>query len=147
MLFSGRYKYIIEQQFKVGVYLGLDSWFKSGRNKIKSFEFPFYPITNKIKDICADNSVECHFTSDDCLKQTHPNLMTATTNCGNPHAVAGNNVGFGSDDDLIGQNVGSHCNKFSALINTEMRELYVSTDLKVKDESDEEMVDIRAQSG
>ena len=61
--------------------------------------------------------------------------MTATTNGGNPHVVAGDQLDLDTTDSGIAVNTDSHFSKFSALINTEMTQLYVSTNVKPKDQN------------
>ena len=107
--------------------MGLEKLFGMGPNfnKIKSFEFPFLQPNDNIRQKCAQLGAECRFSWNDCLEPTHPNLMTATTNCGDPHAPTGNEMEYGSVDAAIAENVASKGNKFNPVINDAMKETFL----------------------
>ena len=129
--FAGLYARILEQHISKGIYAAMKQLLESGRNQIKSFEFPFYQSdqhTKQLSKLCKKHSVECRLTKYDALQQTH--LKTATTNCADPHAVAGNEMGYSSVDAAIAENIKSKAKKFSPIINTEMKEKFININLK-----------------
>ena len=119
---------ILPEHFERGINEGLRLLLEMDNgnyNKIKSFEFPFTDFNQDIWDTCHKHGVECRFTKNDALKPTHPYLMTATTNCGDPHAPMGNAMEHGSVDGAIAENVASNCDKFNPVINTRMKQRFI----------------------
>jgi hypothetical protein len=118
--FAGRYllRQILNQHINKGIANGLDLLFSSKNQKwIKAVELPFYDKDQDIINICEKHGIECKFSTDDALKRTHPSFVTATTNCADPHAMAGNEMGYSSVDASIAENLKSKANIFSPLIN------------------------------
>ena len=136
--FAGPYYDILEKHISRGVYRGMKALFESSTNRnIRSFEFPFYKSNPQIMSLCAKYSIDCRFSFDDALKQPHPNLMTATTNCADPHAVTGNEMGYSSVDAAIAQNLKSKANKWSPVLNTKMSEEFIElTFFQTRDNKD-----------
>ncbi|ODN02207.1 hypothetical protein Ocin01_04457 [Orchesella cincta] len=130
--FAWKFGTVLNNLILPGVIDGLEHLFMRNDEKvkasIKNVELPFYKIDFKsmkrIKEFQAKYGVSIIATSNDALKQTC-GLITATTNCGDNHAVCGNEMEYGSVDAAIAENLASKGNKFSANINTMMSERYI----------------------
>lgn len=127
-----------------GILEGLQELFKNNTLKeqltnIKVFNFPYFKekqnkevqqIKKQINDLCNQNGKKASFEDCDAL-QPQPNGLfndqytLATTNCGDPHAMAGNEMNHGSVDAGIAENVAGNLNTFSAWLNTQMQEEYL----------------------
>ena len=115
---SSEMQVILDQYIIEGVREGIQILFASHNPKwIKSIELPFYDFDDQILAICKNHNVECKFSRDDALKKTHPQLVTATTNCADPHVVMGNEMGYSSVDAAISQNLESRGHIFSPCVN------------------------------
>ena len=129
-VFAGHYRDILDRHIIRGVCRGMRRLLDSGLNRIKSFEFPFYKRDKELMDICAKGRVKCYFTRNDALKNSRPGLMTATTNCANPHTITGNLMKHRSVDEAIAENLRSKANKWSSIINIKMKEKFIATNMR-----------------
>jgi len=68
----------------------------------------------------------------DALKQTN-SYKTATTNCADPHAVMGNEMGYSSVDAAIAQNLVNKGNQFSPCLNQQMNMKFIETTSHMSD--------------
>ena len=127
--FAGEYSRELDRNIGDGIYMGLEKLFKSGKNMIKAFEFTFYDHFHEIDRLCERYGIECKWSKEDSLKSTHPNQITATTNCADPHSVTGNEMNFSSIDATIGENILSKGFKFSPIINTAMNYEFIDLTL------------------
>lgn len=102
--------------------------------QIKRIELPFYreqntargkELLNEIAALCKKQNIEFASTMDDALAQTS-SFKTATTNCADPHARTGNEMGYSSVDAAIAQNLKRKGNNFSPICNRKMGEAYVT---------------------
>lgn len=129
-VFAGHYRDLFNRHIIRGICRGMRRLLDSGLNRIKSFEFPFYKRDKELIDICAKGRVKCYFTRNDALKNSRPGLMTATTNCANPHTITGNTMKHHSVDESIAENLRSKANKWSPIINSRMKEKFISTNTR-----------------
>ena len=123
--YAGQFQRLLESLIGQGVAEGLTQLLPR-QHRIKSIELPFYDMVPMINKICSDNNVPLKYGKDDALESTHQRYATATTNCACSHASTGNAMGFGSVDGVIGRNLRGKANKFSPILNQEMREMYLS---------------------
>lgn len=134
-VFAGNYGQILDQYIYRGVAEGLAALFSSTNQKwIKAVELPFYKYDREIYNICEEYGIECKFSTDDALKRTHRDFITATTNCADPHAMAGNEMGYSSVDAAIAQNLESKANIFSPIINKIIGEKFILNTTEHTDE-------------
>jgi len=98
---------------------------------IKSVEFPFYdqpsPVSEemmKLLKLERDFGIKSHFTNNDALRAS-PGYLTATTNCGDPHASFGNELGYHSVDSSIAMNLKYGGIQFLPALNSGMKGSYI----------------------
>lgn len=123
--FAGNFRDILEKHINEGIRRALKKQFKLKSNRIKSFEFPFFRYDKELFELCDRHRAYCGFTRTDALKRTDYPTITVTTNCANPHAMPGNTMNFSSVDGAIAMNLRTKANKFSAIINTKMKEKFI----------------------
>lgn len=123
--FAGDYGSEVRQNIVPGVLAGLRRFLAMRvDDAIASFEFPYYEHSREVEELCREHGVGCVFGRWDALRQ-RGSLMTATTNCANGHAMAGNGMGHGSVDAAIASNLVRRANNLSPVINERMCEEYV----------------------
>jgi len=122
--FAGNMKEHLEEHLFPGVLDGLERFFKEfNPTPIRSLEFPFYRLDpnskERLDDLKSTFGVNYKISHDDALKNTtkEEGLVTATTNCGDPHAACGNEMGFSSVDGAIAENLKSRGNIFCPCLN------------------------------
>lgn len=122
--FAGDFKENINRHFNQAVYEGLKVFFRDyyDPTKFGSIEFPFYTEDKRISDLCANHRVKCNFSKEDALSPNPSGFMTATTNCSDPHAATGNEMGYSSVDASIANNLLDKGNDFSPLLNPFMKD-------------------------
>ncbi|OXA59400.1 uncharacterized protein LOC110845343 isoform X2 [Folsomia candida] len=125
--FAGDFSAIIEKNILNGVLDGLESLF--GRydvSCIKQVELPFYENTERgrVSQIQETSGRPIVFSMEDALRHSKPGLVTATTNCGDPHAVLGNEMGYQSVDAAIAENLQDKGNQFCPLLNANFRQCH-----------------------
>lgn len=110
-----------------GVADGLENLLKllPKNHRIKRIELPFFDQNPHIDCVCSKYDVELKYSTDDALKSTRREYMTATTNSADPHSTTGNKMGFGSVDGAIAENLAGKAIKFSPIINQSMKECFV----------------------
>ncbi len=121
-----------------GVLKGLEQLLampQSYRSQIKRLELPFYIYDArseqvnqellKVKKLCEENGIAFSSDNKDALTKTST-LITATTNCSDPHAPCGNEMHRCSVDAAIAENIESRGNKFSPICNPQMQSSYVT---------------------
>lgn len=121
--FAGHYKRILESLIGQGVAEGL-ALLLPRQHRIKAVELPFFTSNPMIDKVCEENKVRLMYGQNDALQRSYPDWTTATTNCSDGNASAGNAMGFGSIDGCIAENLESKAKKFSPIINQSMREIY-----------------------
>jgi hypothetical protein len=98
---------------------------------MKALEFPFYRMDPKSKtrldDLKSKFGINYRFSHDDALKNTtkEEGLVVAVTNCGDPHAACGNEMGFSSVDGAIAENLRSKGNIFCPSLNKSIQTKFV----------------------
>ena len=122
--YAGPYQKLLESLIGQGVAEGLAELLPRQRC-IKAVELPFYSQEPLIDKVCAQNKVQLKYSKDDALERTFADYATATTNCACAHASTGNTMNFSSVDGAIARNLRGKANKFSPLINREMREIFL----------------------
>ena len=130
--FAGDVQQVVEANFLEGVRQGLQDFFNSGNHQnIQSIELPFTPTEapgyglatqkQKIIELCEAFGKTIRFTMNDALFPHPGGLMTATTNCADPHAPTGNEMQYGSVDAAIAENIEGKLDSFCPLLNSEMQ--------------------------
>lgn len=112
-----------------GIKEGLETLFRDHKDKlnnIKRISLPFYDNSKDAQDIrdeiiklCQENGMDCEFNQEDALKPKE-GFTTATTNCADPHAPTGNEMGYSSVDAAICENIDNKGNTFSPVLNKKM---------------------------
>lgn len=128
--FADKFSDTIHTNILPAVIDGLETLFKRHRPKhIRVVEFPFYTLTSsaqtRLERLKKKYGVDYKFSKDDALKETVKGLVTATTNCSDPHAATGNEMGFSSVDAAIASNLKSKGNIFSPLLNPKITSTFV----------------------
>lgn len=127
----------LEEHLLQGILAGLSSLIVNGEldkiSKIKQIELPFYSIDQNskvvqdLKALCNSPGVDIKilFSRDDALYQSKDSpYMTATTNCSDPHVLAGNEMYHQSVDAAIAHNTKDHADKLSPLVNPDMQQQF-----------------------
>jgi len=114
----------LEEHLLPGVLDGLERLFTERKPEaIRSLEFPFYRLDpnskTRLESLKSEFGVNYKFSHDDALMNTTvaEGLITATTNCGDPHAACGNEMGFCSVDGAIAENLKSRGNIYCPNLN------------------------------
>lgn len=128
--FAGEFQDIARQHILDGFFDGLSSYLTShGKGKIGMIEFPFAPNNkeqrSKLQALCKEHSIQCTFTKDDILKPRE-GYMVALTNCADPHAPTGNEMGYQSVDAAIATNLEHQARDFSPVTNPVMQSHYLN---------------------
>ncbi len=131
---GGEAKGKLPQNLAIGVLRALEQLFQSVpdlRSQIKRIELPFYreastqSTLNAIEALCKKHNIEFASTTDDALAPTS-SYKTATTNCSDPHAPTGNEMGYCSVDAAIAQNLLRKGNNFSPICNSKMGQTFIT---------------------
>lgn len=126
----GNLKEQLEGHILPGVLDGLERLFyKYQPKRIKALEFPFYRCDSesqkRLDNLKSEFGLTYRFSHDDALKKTTKGLVVAVTNCGDPHAACGNEMGFSSVDGAIAENLKSKGHIFCPCINKIIEEKFV----------------------
>lgn len=140
---EGEAKSQLVSHLTIGVEQGLRKLLalpKSARSQIKRIELPFYekeygnnvvqPETKaaitRIRNLCVSANIVFSTDAEDALKPTSK-YITATTNCSDPHAPTGNEMGHNNSvDATIAENLQHKGNNFNPCLNTAMKQSYVT---------------------
>lgn len=131
--FAWRFAKILDELILSAVLDGLEELLgRPGMTMIEKIELPFYKCrpcdAKRLKDFQLKFATEIIFSSNDALQASfsEKGLIVSTTNCGDNHAVCGNEMEFGSVDAAIAENLESKGNIFCPNINLAITEQYIS---------------------
>ena len=142
-------KGLVQKNIFYGVKQGLEELFRgdsAAYSQIKRVAFPFYSdgnctpeekqqiaqIKKEIITLCQQHKIEAVFSNEDALKPSeNENLKTAVTNCSDPHAFTGNEMGdekgpAPSVDAMVARNIERELNNFNPALNEAMTQEYIS---------------------
>lgn len=128
--FAGSFKIrqVVNQYIVDGIADGVTELFgRHSPKRIKRLELCHYgdsPI-DKLKDVCNKIGIKLKISRDDALKKTSGRLITAVTNCADPHAAFGNEMGFSSVDAMIAENLEGKGHAFNPCLNATMKSAYI----------------------
>ncbi|XP_037044739.1 uncharacterized protein LOC119080465 [Bradysia coprophila] len=131
--FAWKFAQILDELILPAVLDGLEELLgKPEMSAIKKIELPFYECrpcdAKRLENFQSKFAIEVIFSANDALKQSFSKegLIVSTTNCGDSHAVCGNEMQFGSVDAAVAENLESKGNIFCPNINLSITEQYIS---------------------
>jgi hypothetical protein len=129
-------KSVLHKYIGQGILDGLKALIAEGYDfrNIKALELPFFPagakneaILKEIESLCNNHHIKFFGRTFDDALYPRPGYTIATTNCGDPHANAGNEMKHGSVDAAIAENLECKANSLSAFANQNMEEAPMPT--------------------